>query len=129
MSEGDDEPTLPERRVETRHFACFPAHVQRPGGSTRMALIHDLSVTGALLFTRERLDVGESVRLSLYFTEDMSDERPTSGRVVRVEPRTADRAEVWHHTVAVQFDAPLRDCEAEIAAIAARQRELGVPRD
>ena len=94
-----------------------------------MALIRDLSVSGALLLTRERLDVGEEIRLSLYLSEDVTLARPAAGLVLRVAPRTADRSEVWHHTVAVQFHAPLHDCEAEIKALADRQAELGLPRD
>ncbi len=118
-----------ERRVDERHFACFPAHLQKPGGSTRMALIRDLSVSGALLLTRERLAVGDEIGLSLYLHENGEGVRPASARVLRVEPRTADRAEVWHHTVAVQFTEPLGDCEAEIKDLADRQAALGVPRD
>jgi hypothetical protein len=123
-----------ERRVDERHFACFPAHIQRQSrdghaGSTRMALIRDLSVSGALLLTRERLQVGEVIRLSLYLSEDMTDVRPAAARVVRSEPRTADRSEVWHHSVAVQFAEPLADCEAEIKDLAERQAALGIPRD
>jgi PilZ domain len=134
MSESEaKDPELPqtpeERRGDVRHFACFPAHIQRTGGSLRMALIRDLSVSGALLMTRARLEVGEPVQLSLYLSEETSDARPATGRVVRVEQRTADRAEVWHHTAAVQFDDPLRDCEAEIKSLAERQAALGVPRD
>ncbi len=122
-------PSTDERRRDERHFACFPAHIQRPGGSTRMALIRDLSVTGALLLTRAQLQVGEIVRLSLYLSEDATDARAVSARVVRFEQRTADRAEVWHHSAAVQFDEPLRDCEAEIKALAEKQAALGVPLD
>ena len=43
-----------------------------------MALIRDLSVSGALLLTRERLQVGEVIRLSLYLSEDMTDVRPAA---------------------------------------------------
>jgi hypothetical protein len=129
MSDHDDSSDPHDRRMDPRHFACFPAHIQRTGGSTRMALIHDLSVTGALLFTRERIDVGDDIRLSLYLTEDMSEVRMASGHVVRVEARSADRAEVWHHSVAIHFDEPLTDCEAEIREIAARQAALGLPHD
>jgi hypothetical protein len=135
MSEGDDKrsDTEPgsdgERRTEERHFACFPAHVQRPSGSTRMALIRDLSVSGALLLTRARLEVGEEIRLSLYLSESDTDARLAAARVLRTEPRAAHRAEVWHHTVAVQFLEPLLDCEAEIKAIAERQAAIGLPRD
>jgi hypothetical protein len=127
---SDDDPKNPhERREDPRHFACFPAHIQRPGGSIRMALIRDLSVTGALLLTRERPEVGDDLRLSLYLTDHMDDARAAQGKVVRVETRTADRAEVWHHSVAVQFDEPLYDCEAEIRALEAHQAKLGLPRD
>jgi hypothetical protein len=94
-----------------------------------MALIRDLSVTGALLLTRTRLAVGEEVRLSLYFSQDSDDARHASGRVIRVEPRTGERAGVWHYSVAVQFGEPLRDREAEIKELAARQAALGLPRD
>jgi hypothetical protein len=118
-----------ERRAEARHFACFPAHVQRPGGSTRMALIHDLSVTGALLLTRERLQEGEPIRLSLYLADDTELALHASACVLRVTPRPAGRDEVWHHSVAVIFDAPLHQHEAEIKALAERQAALGLPQD
>lgn len=122
-SQGD------ERRGSPRHLACFPAHIVRPSGSTRMALIRDLSVSGALLLTRSRLEVGEEIRLSLYLSDNSDDPRPADARVLRTEPRTGERAEVWHHTVAVQFIEPLSDLEAEIEDLAARQAELGVPKD
>jgi PilZ domain len=118
-----------ERRVDERHFACFPAHIQRTGGSTRMALIRDLSVSGALLLTRERLAVGDDIRLDLYLREDGEGVRTAAARVLRVEPRGEGLDEVWHHTVAVQFADPLGDCEAEIKDLADRQAALGVPRD
>ncbi len=94
-----------------------------------MALIRDLSVSGALLLTRQRLEVGEEIRLSLYLSEDTAQARAAAGHVLRVEPRTADRSEVWHHTVAVQFTEPLTDCEAEIKDLETRQAALGIPRD
>jgi PilZ domain len=118
-----------DRRGEPRHFACFPAHIQRPGGTTRMALIHDLSVTGALLLTRSRLAVGDEITLSLYLHEDATEVLPARARVLRVEPLAADRAEVWHFRAAVHFIDPLLGSEAEIEAIAARQAALGVRPD
>jgi hypothetical protein len=120
---GDD------RRGETRHFACFPAHIRRPGGSTRMALIRDLSITGALLYTRSRLAVGDEIALSLYLRENVTDHLPVRARVLRVEPLAADRAEVWHFRAAVQFTEPLQGHDAEIEALATRQAALGLPRD
>jgi hypothetical protein len=130
MSDKRSEPPPPsDRRTDTRHFACFPAHIQRSGGSLRMALIRDLSVSGALLLTRQKLDVGETIGLSLYLSEDTDQALVASGHVVRVEPRTAEKSEVWHHSVAVQFETPLTGYEAEIKALADRQEELGLPRD
>jgi hypothetical protein len=128
MTDRDEIPPS-DRRVDERHFACFPAHVKRPGGSTRMALIRDLSVSGALLLTREKLAVDDPIELLLYLTEDMDQPRRVSARVVRVEPRDGPRAEIWHHSTAVHFEEPLLDCQAEIEELAARQAELGVPRD
>lgn len=115
--------------MDERHFACFPAHLKRPGGSLRMALIRDLSVSGALLFTRELLHVGDPIQLDLYLADDITLVRTASARVVRVEARSVDRSEVWHHSAAVRFDEPLRDCEAEIKDLAERQEALGLPRD
>lgn len=129
MSDIDAKRSTTDRRTDERHFACFPAHIQRAGGSTRMALIRDLSVSGALLLTRQKLAVGDEVILALYLTDDMDKVRRAPAKVVRVEERAVDRAEVWHYTTAVQFDDQLTDCEAEIKDIAERQNALGIPRD
>jgi hypothetical protein len=118
-----------ERREGTRHIACFPAHIQRTTGSARTAVIRDLSVSGVLLLTRANLEVGEDIQLNLYLSESDSEARVATGRVVRVETRTLDRAEVWPYGVAVQLDEPLHDCEAEIRDLEARQGALGLPRD
>lgn len=129
MSDVEAKQDAGDRRSDERHFACFPAHIQRPGGSTRMALIRDLSVTGALLLTREKLAAGDAINLSLYLTEDMDQARRAEAVVVRVEARDGARADVWHHSTAVRFTQPLTDCEAEIKAIAEHQAALGVARD
>jgi hypothetical protein len=73
--------------------------------------------------------VGDPIQLSLYLSDDMDKVRLAAARVVRSEPLAGDRAEVWHHSAAVQFDEPLDDCAAEIKEIAERQAALGVPRD
>ena len=127
--EKRSEPPPSDRRVEPRHFACFPAHIQRSGGSLRMALIRDLSVSGALLLTRQKLDIGETIGLSLYLSEESEKPRIATGHVVRVEARSAEKSEVWLHSVAVHFDEPLADCEAEIKELEQRQAELGLPHD
>ena len=52
--------TPSEHRIGVRHFACFPAHIEPPDGGKRTAMIHDLSVSGALLVVRAPLAVGET---------------------------------------------------------------------
>jgi hypothetical protein len=124
---GDARMTPSERRIAVRHFACFPAHIERPDGDKRVAMIHDLSVSGALLVVRADLASGEAVSLKLHVSGDPdSRTRSTHARVVRTEAlEPTDRA-LWSHRVAVQFDAPLTDFEPEIKALEARQRHLGL---
>jgi hypothetical protein len=125
--DGHDSMTPSERRIGVRHFACFPAHVQRPDGSKRTAMMHDLSETGALLVIRTQLEVGDRVSLELYVHGDPdSPTRATPARVVRVEPLEPAAVGPWSHRVAVQFDDPLTDFQDEIKALAERQRKLGI---
>jgi hypothetical protein len=121
-----DEMSPSERRLGYRHLACFPAYVERPDGEKRTAMIHDLSVTGALLLVRTELNVDDSVRLELFVTGDPSESRVAVARVVRVE-RLGPMADTpWSHRIAVQFDEPLADYAPQIEALAKRQRELGL---
>jgi hypothetical protein len=123
----DERMTPSERRIGVRHFACFPAHIARPDGEKRTAMIHDLSVSGALLVVRAQLKVGDVVSLQLYVTGDPdSRTRVTHARVVRVEPLEPGAVGIWSHRVAVQFDEELTDFQAEIAALDAHQRQLGL---
>jgi hypothetical protein len=128
MSEdAPDSMTPSERRIGVRHFACFPAHVERPDGEKRTAMIHDLSVSGALLVVRTRLEVDDRVALTLYVTGDPeSPSRATPARVVRIEPLEPSARGLWSHRVAVQFDEPLTDFGDEIKALEERQRRLGL---
>jgi hypothetical protein len=92
-----------------------------------MAMINDLSVTGAMLVVRGSLAVGDRVSLELYTTGDADAvPRAASARVVRVEPLEASAIGLWTHRVGVQFDDPLTGFEAEIAALEKRQREVGL---
>jgi hypothetical protein len=123
----DERMTPSERRIGVRHFVCFPAHVARDEGERRTAMIHDLSASGALLVMRAQLKVGDVVSLQLYVTGDPdSRTRATHARVVRIEPLEAGAQGLWSHRVAVQFDEPLTDFQAEIEALGAHQRQLGL---
>ena len=119
----DDGAPASERRGDTRHLACFPAHLQTDGGVQRTALIRDLSISGALLLTRAKLEIGDAVRLSL-FLKDGEEPRFTTAKVVRNERRTVEMAHPWTKVVAVQFDEPIAELEPEARALAARQAAL-----
>lgn len=125
--DGHDSMTPSERRIGVRHFACFPAHVERPDGAKRTAMIHDLSVSGAMLVVSTLLHVDDRISLTLYVTGDPdSPSRATRARVVRVEPLEPAARGLWTHRAAVQFDEPLTDFEEEIKALAERQRKVGL---
>ena len=113
-----------DRRASVRHLACFPAEIDS-GKGPKIAIIRDLSVSGALLLTRARLSIGDSVKLSLYILDD-AHPRIVSGQVMRFERRGADYSDVWPNSVGVKFDELLKDCEAEVKAVAEQQAQSGV---
>ncbi len=118
-----DDDGASERRIDPRHLACFPAYVEAVEGVRRSALIRDLSVSGALLLTRARLAIGDTVKLSLYLREG-TEPRAVTARVVREERRPNEMVHPWTKSVAVQFDAPIPELEAEARALADRQASL-----
>jgi hypothetical protein len=118
-----DSLTPSERRLGFRYLSCFPAHLEREGDGARAAMIHDLSVSGAMLLVRTMLAVGDTVRLRLFITGDMNESHDVVGRVVRIEKLGDPFAGPWSTRVAVQFDEELRGVDAEIGALAKRQAE------
>lgn len=112
-----------ERRAAPRVLTCYPFHVQRgERGDTNaeeIALIRDISPTGALLLVASALPIGARVQLHLDFVEPP---RVLEGRVVRREERPPDASEVWPYGAAVQFAEPCEDLAPQIEAFA---REVG----
>lgn len=130
MSDSEQEERGPEsakpsdRRARVRHLACFPAELDN-GHGPKICIIRDLSVSGALLFTRARLTVGEAVKISLYILDD-SNPRVVNGHIMRWERRNVDYSETWPNSVGIRFDELLEDCEAEIKAVADQQAAASV---
>ncbi|MBK8258203.1 MAG: PilZ domain-containing protein [Polyangiaceae bacterium] len=113
-----------ERRAGTRHLACFAAEIQMERwNGARTAVIRDLSVSGALLLTGARVQVGDQVTLNLYIVGDET-LHAVSGKVVRHERRDPATAGLWPFSIAVHFDNPLNELEEQIKAVAARQAAL-----
>src|SRR5271156_1820061 len=106
--DGHDSLTPSERRLGVRHFACFPAHVHKPDGARRTAMILDMSVSGALLVVRTSLKVDDRVSLNRDGPGAPAPRpRPPPARVVRAEPLEPKAVGPWTHKMGVQFDKPL----------------------
>lgn len=113
-----------DRRAGTRHLACFAAEIQvERWNGARTAVIRDLSVTGALLLTGAKVQVGEQVALNLYIVGDET-MHSVNGKIVRYERRDPATAGLWPYSVGVHFDAPLTELEEQIKEVAARQAAL-----
>jgi hypothetical protein len=120
--------TPSERRLGYRHLACFPAYLERDDGGTRASMIHDLSVSGALLLVRADMNVGDTVRLKLFIHGDVSESRDVTAHVVRVEKLTDPHAGPWSRRIAVHFDDELKDVVPEIAELAKKQADFLKPK-
>jgi hypothetical protein len=122
-----DSTAPPDRRSGERHFACFPASLERPDGEQRPSLIRDLSETGVLLLVRTtKIAVGDRVKLQLYITEESDSHRVAEGQVVRVEEVGPDDAGPWLRKVAVHFVGALTVDAADIKSFRERATRLGI---
>ncbi len=118
-----DESPSSERRREIRKLSCIPAYVKAE--DKHLALIRDVSASGALLFVQEPLPEGARVALELYLSGDGNEARHADGKIVRCEKRTGPR-EVWGHKIAVEFDEKIDAYEDEISELTRRQTEMGL---
>jgi len=126
--DDQDSLTPSERRIGYRHLACFPAYLENDDASARASMIHDLSVSGALLLVRASINVGDTVRLKLFIDGDLAKSRDVTARVVRVEKLEDPLSGPWSRRLAVHFDDPLSDIEPQIAELAKRQAEFFAPK-
>lgn len=115
-------PSASDRRIALRHQAFFPAEVAVGTGVKRAAMVRDLSVTGVLMLTVARVNIGDDIVLHLYLTGDPNKAREVKGRVVRDERRSVEMSDMWPYAVAVQFDEPFPENELEdVRALAEKQ--------
>jgi hypothetical protein len=117
----------PDRRTGERHFACFPASLERADGEQRPSLIRDLSETGLLLLVRTtKVAVGDKVKLQLYITEDSDTARMAEGKIVRVEEVGPEDAGPWLRKVAVRFEGTITVTPEDITSFRERATRLGI---
>jgi hypothetical protein len=117
---------MDERRSFSRQLTCLPAHFQSKSDLQDLALIRDLSASGACLYTRTKLEKDETVTLHLYLGLESDEPRAASGRVVRVDRRELAVADVWGWEVGVEFDVGIAAYENEIEELCRRQEAAGV---
>jgi hypothetical protein len=99
-----------ERRSADRYRVWLPVAI--PALREGLAVTHDASKRGMLVVTASTLDVGAPVRLSFKMPPDDPNEHELTGRVVRVEPNSADPDGLWPHRLAVEFDHPVPELES-----------------
>jgi hypothetical protein len=112
-----------ERRSHSRQLSCIPASFDSERDSHAIAFIRDVSVSGAKLFARTKLEVGETVMLNLYLGVS-GEPRQAKGRVVRAE-QGIQASEVWTWEIGVVFDEPITAYADEIEELSRRQQEIG----
>lgn len=93
-----------ERRQHVRHIVCSAAELET-GDKSSVGLIRNISVSGALLFTRRKLEAGEPLDITIYINQ--ADTFSTHGSVVRCTPLDAERIGFWGFETGVKFDAEL----------------------
>lgn len=95
-----------ERREAVRYLTCYPFNIQKGDkgetGDVEIAVIQDLSERGAYLLLVSETHVGARVKLHLDFGDEPG-EVTVEGRVLRVERRSPEVADLWHYGAAVQF--------------------------
>ncbi len=110
-----------ERRAAERHLSCIPAYIIGPAAEKALALIRDVSVTGARILTRAELDEGALVTLELYLSADSSEALIASGVALRVQPNPDN--DQWRWQVGVRFEPSIDQHSKLIEEFTQRQRE------
>lgn len=113
-----------ERRRAPRRVARIPAYVAMASDATRrLCMTHDMSRMGGMLMTHVNLKPGEAVKVELFFGGDATQPKVANAHVVRTRRRDQPNT-YWTFDLAVQFDEPIDDADAEVEAIAEKQRGL-----
>lgn len=113
---GEREPV--ERAA--RRFTALPVQVTHPAADKpQLALVRDLSVSGAFLLLRRELSLGDEVVVD-FRSGDIS---PFRGRVVRTERLERNASDLWRFGAGIQFSAPLPQTD-QIADLNARREAI-----
>jgi hypothetical protein len=110
-SEEDD------RRRHDRRLTCVVAEVEAKDKSS-LALIRNVSESGALLFTARELEIGWDVDLVIHTSSDPEAKKiHASATIMRREELDPERTDFWRWEIGVKFTEPLDADADELAAI------------
>lgn len=121
---SEDELMAPpvDRRSSSRQAASIPAAVLSESWSV-CAVIDDVSDTGALLLTRENLEVGTLVDVHVLLGTTVRPPVKAVVTVVRSQLREGKNL-LWSHEVAVRFESQRGPWAEAMGAVTRRQADL-----
>ncbi len=112
--------TTPNRRRAVRQITCVPAGVAT-AEKDRIGLIRDVSVQGALVFSKSRFTVDDVLRLSICVDMNDAHNLDVKGRIIRVERLLEG---FWAFKLGVVFEPPREDLASIFKELADRQARL-----
>ncbi len=109
----------PRLRVSERIPSSIPAALEGRRDLNHVALVANISRTGALLWTRLDLDVGQQLALTIHFDDEVHGYE-TVAEVLRTVRRPPGDVALWLFDVAVRFLPPLEHVTDRFAELRAR---------
>lgn len=117
-----------DRRQSLRRTVYTAAELTfEEGGELKTAMTSDVSETGLLLLTQQKLPADSRVTLRLILPADDGPELRVTGTVVRSTPMSDDEIGLWAEKVAFRFDEAnpaIAEAIADLATEQARSYDL-----
>lgn len=115
-----------ERRTHSRRLVCVAAHIEGTE-QEHLALLRDISVSGAMFLTRTCPEPDEEIDVVLVFDEgEDPSELAVHARTVRVQEVEEDRRDVWRYRIAVAFTGDLSEHKPLFERLAAELAAAGL---
>lgn len=105
-----------EGRKHPRRPVWLPVGIDGEDRPNRIGVSRDASLTGVLISTGSRFEVGEVVTLRIRLTEKNKEIR-ARGKVVRVDKEKGAAAQMWPFRIAVHLDRPVAALQDAIADV------------
>ncbi|QQR90793.1 MAG: PilZ domain-containing protein [Myxococcales bacterium] len=101
-----------ERRLSGRFNLWFYLDFYRETGDNKCAgICYDISTTGMMIGSSEKLVVGENLHLRFRVMPEHFNDAAVSASPIRVLENPYDTTGTWPHLSAIQFDEPFPELE------------------